>query len=58
MLLSYAGRTTMLFPRQGSPRKTSGLHETNVRKHLKSPSNNGLLAIKRRGQGKTKRLTN
>src|SRR5271154_702852 len=53
MLLSYAWQNDYCFPGQVRLGEDLGLHETNVRKHLKSLQTNGLLAIKRRGQGKT-----
>ena len=53
MLLSYAWQNDYCFPGQVRLGQDLGLHETNVRKHLKSLQTNGLLAIKRRGQGKT-----
>src|SRR3989304_2354627 len=53
MLLSYAWQNDHCFPGQVRLGKDLGLHETNVRKHLKSLEANGLLAIQRRGQGKT-----
>ena len=53
MLLSYAWQNDYCFPGQRRLAHDMGLHETNVRKHLKSLEANGLLAIQRRGQGKT-----
>src|ERR1700682_5752089 len=53
MLLSYAWQNDHCFPGQQRLAADMGLHETNVRKHLKSLQANGLLAIQRRGQGKT-----
>ena len=53
MLLSYAWQNEYCFPGQVRLGEDMGLHETNVRKHLKSLEANGLLAIVRRGQGKT-----
>jgi DNA-binding transcriptional ArsR family regulator len=53
MLLSYAWQNDYCFPGQVRLGVDLGLHETNVRKHLKSLEANGLLTIKRRGQGKT-----
>ena len=53
MLLSYAWQNDFCFPGQVRLGDDLGLHETNVRKHLKSLEANGLLTIKRRGQGKT-----
>ena len=53
MLLSYAWQNDYCFPGQVRLGQDLGLHETNVRKHLKSLEAHGLLSIKRRGQGKT-----
>ena len=53
MLLSYAWQNDHCFPGQKRLAVDMGLHETNVRKHLKSLQQNGLLTIERRGQGKT-----
>ena len=53
MLLSYAWQDDFCFPGQRRLGEDMGLHETNVRRHLKSLQANGLLAIVRRGQGKT-----
>jgi DNA-binding MarR family transcriptional regulator len=53
MLLSYAWQNDHCFPGQARLAEDMGLHETNVRKHLKSLQANGLLEITRRGQGKT-----
>lgn len=53
MLLSYAWQNDFCFPGQVRLGQDLGLHETNVRKHLKSLQANGLLTIQRRGQGKT-----
>lgn len=53
MLLSYAWQNDHCFPGQARLAKDMGLHETNVRKHLKALQANGLLSITRRGQGKT-----
>jgi biotin operon repressor len=53
MLLSYAWQNDHCFPGQQRLAEDMGLHETNVRKHLKSLEANGLLEITRRGQGKT-----
>ena len=53
MLLSYAWQNDYCFPGQVRLGQDLGLHETNVRKHLKSLEASGLLSIKRRGQGKT-----
>ena len=53
MLLSYAWQNDYCFPGQIRLGEDLGIHETNVRKHLKSLQAIGLLSIKRRGQGKT-----
>ena len=53
MLLSYAWQNDYCFPGQLRLADDLGLHETNVRKHLKSLQEMGLLTIIRRGQGKT-----
>src|ERR1700689_4445942 len=53
MLLSYAWQNDYCYPGQMRLAEDMGLHETNVRKHLKSLEANGLLSIVRRGQGKT-----
>ena len=53
MLLSYAWQNDFCFPGQKRLGDDMGLHDTNVRRHLKSLQANGLLAIVRRGQGKT-----
>ena len=53
MLLSYAWQNDYCFPGQRRLAEDMGLHETNVRKHLKSLEADGLLTIQRRGQGKT-----
>ena len=53
MLLSYAWQNDYCFPGQVRLGQDLGLHETNVRKHLKSLEAIGLLSIQRRGQGKT-----
>ena len=53
MLLSYAWQNDFCFPGQVRLGVDMGLHETNVRKHLKSLEAHGLLTITRRGQGKT-----
>lgn len=53
MLLSYAWQNDHCFPGQKRLADDMGLHETNVRKHLKSLQTHGLLEITRRGQGKT-----
>ena len=54
MLLSYAWQNDFCFPGQRKLGVDMGLHETNVRKHLKALETNGLLVITRRGQGRTK----
>src|SRR5947208_14219183 len=53
MLLSYAWQNDFCFPGQQRLAEDLGLDERSVRRHLKSLEVNGLLAIKRRGQGKT-----
>jgi DNA-binding MarR family transcriptional regulator len=53
MLLSYAWQNDYCFPGQKRLGEDMGLHETNVRRHLKSLQGLGLLTIVRRGQGKT-----
>jgi biotin operon repressor len=53
MLLSYAWQNDFCFPGQKRLGEDMGLHETNVRRHLKSLQAHGLLTIVRRGQGKT-----
>jgi DNA-binding MarR family transcriptional regulator len=53
MLVSYTWQNDYCFPGQQRLAEDMGLHETNVRKHLKSLEANGLLSITRRGQGKT-----
>ena len=53
MLLSYAWQNDYCFPGQRTLANDLGIHETNVRRHLKSLATTGLLTIKRRGQGKT-----
>jgi DNA-binding transcriptional ArsR family regulator len=53
MLLSYAWHNDFCFPGQVTLGKDLGIDERNVRRHLKSLSENGLLTIRRRGQGKT-----
>src|SRR6266481_2634722 len=50
MLLSYAWQNDYCFPGQVRLGQDLGLHETNVRKHLKSLQAIGLMTIKRRGQ--------
>ena len=53
MLLSYAWQNDFCFPGKVRLAKDLGLEERSVRRHLKCLEGNGLLAIKRRGQGKT-----
>ena len=53
MLLSYAWQNDYCFPGQKRLAQDLGLNERSVRRHLKSLETSGLLAIKRRGQGKT-----
>ena len=53
MLLSYAWQNDYCFPGQIRLADDLGLDERSVRRHLKSLESTGLLAIKRRGQGKT-----
>lgn len=53
MLLSYAWQNDYCFPGQVRLAEDLGLHERNVRRHLKTLELNGLLTIQRRGQGKT-----
>ena len=53
MLLSYAWQNDFCFPGQTRLAKDLGLSDRSVRTHLKSLERNALLAIKRRGQGKT-----
>jgi DNA-binding transcriptional ArsR family regulator len=53
MLLSYAWHNNFCFPGQVTLGKDLGIDERNVRRHLKSLSEHGLLTIRRRGQGKT-----
>jgi DNA-binding transcriptional ArsR family regulator len=53
MLLSYAWQNDFCFPGQERLAQDLGLSDRNVRTHLKSLEENGLLTIKRRGQGKT-----
>ena len=53
MLLSYAWQNDYCFPGQIRLAEDLGLHERNVRRHLKTLELNGLLTIQRRGQGKT-----
>jgi DNA-binding transcriptional ArsR family regulator len=53
MLLSYAWQNDYCFPGQARLAQDLGLTDRSVRTHLKSLEGAGLLAIKRRGQGKT-----
>ena len=53
MLLSYAWQNDYCFPGQQRLAQDMGLDERSVRRHLKSLEANELLAIQRRGQGKT-----
>src|SRR5712692_1822955 len=53
MLLSYAWQNDYCFPGQERLAQDLGLTDRSVRTHLKSLERVGLLAIKRRGQGKT-----
>src|SRR5712691_5446424 len=53
MLLSYAWQNDSCFPGQTRLAQDLGLSDRSVRTHLKALERNGLLAIKRRGQGKT-----
>lgn len=53
MLLSYAWQNDFCFPGQATLGKDMGIDERNVRRHLKSLETNGLLTIRRRGQGLT-----
>ena len=53
MLLSYAWQKDFCFPGQSTLADDLGMHETNVRKHLKALEASGLLTIIRRGQGRT-----
>ncbi len=53
MLLSYAWQNDYCFPGQTLLGEDMGIEERNVRRHLKSLAENGLLNIRRRGQGKT-----
>jgi DNA-binding transcriptional ArsR family regulator len=53
MLLSYAWQNDYCYPGQRRLGEDLGIDERNVRRHLKSLETNGLLAIERRGQGKT-----
>ena len=53
MLLSYAWQNDFCFPGQQRLAQDLGLTDRSVRTHLKSLETNGLLVIRRRGQGKT-----
>ena len=53
MLLSYAWQNDYCFPGQQRLAEDLGLSDRSVRTHLKSLQAIGLLAIQRRGQGKT-----
>ena len=53
MLLSYAWQNDYCFPGQRRLAEDLGLDERSVRRNLKSLEANGLLAIQRRGLGKT-----
>src|SRR5947209_6150498 len=53
MLLSYAWQNNFCFPGQETLAQDLGLSDRSVRTHLKSLEANQLLAIKRRGLGKT-----
>jgi DNA-binding MarR family transcriptional regulator len=53
MLLSYAWQNDFCFPGQGRLAKDLGLSDRSVRTNLKSLERNGLLRIRRRGQGRT-----
>jgi DNA-binding transcriptional ArsR family regulator len=53
MLLSYAWQNDYCFPGQERLAQDLGLSDRSVRTHLKSLEKNGLLRIKRRGQGRT-----
>jgi biotin operon repressor len=53
MLLSYAWQNDYCFPGQERLAEDLGLSDRSVRTHLKSLEAIGLLAIQRRGQGKT-----
>src|SRR5713226_607960 len=53
MLLSYAWQNDYCYPGQRKLAEDLGLEERSVRRHLKSLEKHGLLAIQRRGQGKT-----
>jgi biotin operon repressor len=53
MLLSYAWQNDYCFPGQERLAQDLGLTDRSVRTHLKVLEATGLLAIERRGQGKT-----
>jgi biotin operon repressor len=53
MLLSYAWQNDYCFPGQARLAEDLGLSDRSVRTHLRSLEAHGLLAIQRRGQGKT-----
>jgi biotin operon repressor len=53
MLLSYAWQNDFCFPGQETLANDLGLSDRSVRTHIKSLQTIGLLAIVRRGQGKT-----
>ena len=53
MLLSYAWQNDYCFPGQERLATDMGLDQRSVRRHIKSLQTVGLLAIQRRGQGKT-----
>lgn len=53
MLLSYAWHNDSCFPGQETLANDLGLSARSVRTHLKSLESQGLLAIRRRGLGKT-----
>ncbi|MBV9862785.1 MAG: helix-turn-helix domain-containing protein [Alphaproteobacteria bacterium] len=53
MLLSYAWHDDSCFPGQARLAQDLGLDERSVRRHLKSLETYDLLAIRRRGLGKT-----
>ena len=53
MLLSYAWQNDFCFPGQRRLAEDLGLEERSVRRHLKALEQDGLLAIRQRGQGKT-----
>lgn len=53
MLLSYAWQNDFCFPGQERLAVDMGLSDRSIRTHLKSLEAHGLLAIQRRGQGKT-----